>query len=80
MLMEVPHDEITAPLCIVSRCEVWTQPIFSHRSCITGKDCPEADESLEQSSRCDDKDPVLVVKILVIFKDFLKRILEILGL
>lgn len=24
------------------RCEVWTQPIFSHRSCITGKDCPEA--------------------------------------
>ncbi|CAL1160083.1 unnamed protein product [Cladocopium goreaui] len=37
------------------RCEVWTQPIFSHRSCITGKDCPEADESLEQSSRCDDK-------------------------
>ncbi len=24
------------------RCELWTQPIFSHRSCITGKDCPEA--------------------------------------
>ena len=24
------------------RCELWSQPIFSHRSCITGQNCPEA--------------------------------------
>jgi len=27
------------------RCELWTRPILSHRSCLTGHDCPEANFS-----------------------------------
>ncbi|CAE7636508.1 unnamed protein product [Symbiodinium pilosum] len=27
------------------RCELWTQPILSHKSCLTGHDCPEANYS-----------------------------------
>ncbi|CAE7214981.1 unnamed protein product [Symbiodinium natans] len=27
------------------RCELWTRPILSHRSCLTGHDCPEANYS-----------------------------------
>ncbi|CAJ1350235.1 unnamed protein product, partial [Effrenium voratum] len=30
---------------ISRRCEMWTQPILSHRSCITGDKCPEANYS-----------------------------------
>ena len=33
---------LSASFLCFCRCELWTQPILSHRSCITGQNCPEA--------------------------------------
>ncbi|CAK9061158.1 unnamed protein product [Durusdinium trenchii] len=45
-----PHGSVATWL----RCELWTQPILSHRSCITGQNCPEASDGGARFSRWPD--------------------------